>query len=54
MMMGDGLKYLGFEGPDITLDIILDEDGRPSSIRVLFDAPPGVSIPPIEVDVSTY
>ncbi|MFH1192983.1 MAG: hypothetical protein V1656_01540 [Candidatus Jorgensenbacteria bacterium] len=39
------IKYPGMGGPDITLDIVLDEMGKPdpSKIRAIVDMPPGVS-----------
>ncbi|MFH1162009.1 MAG: hypothetical protein V1696_01905 [Candidatus Jorgensenbacteria bacterium] len=39
------IKYPGMGGPDITLDITLDEMGKPdpSKIRAIVDMPPGVS-----------
>jgi len=38
------IKYPGMGGPDITLDITLDEMGRPdpSKIKVIVEMPPGV------------
>ena len=38
------IKYPGMGGPDITLDITLDEMGKPdpSKIRAIVDMPPGV------------
>lgn len=49
------IKYPGMGGPDITLDITLDEMGRPdpSKIRAIVDMPPGVggafpSVPGVE------
>ncbi len=38
------IKYPGMGGPDITLDITLDEMGRPdpSKIKAIVDMPPGV------------
>ena len=38
------IKYPGMGGPDITLDIVLDEMGKPdpSKIRAIVDMPPGV------------
>lgn len=38
------IKYPGMGGPDVTLDITLDEMGRPdpSKIKALIDMPPGV------------
>jgi len=49
MSMGDDFSYLGFGGPDITLDIVLGEDGRPTSIKVIYDMPPGIPMPSMEV-----
>lgn len=39
------IKYPGMGGPDITLDITLDEMGKPdpSKIRAIVDMPPGVA-----------
>lgn len=51
MTMGEGFYYPGFGGPDITLDIVLREDGRPRGVTVILDLPPGVSMPPLEVHV---
>ena len=38
------ISYPGMGGPDITLDIVLDETGKPdpSKIKAIVDMPPGV------------
>lgn len=51
MSLGE-FSYPGLGGPDITLDFVLGEhDGKPESITVIYDMPPGIPEPEIEIQV---
>jgi hypothetical protein len=52
LRMGEGFTYPGIGGPDITLDFIMGEhDGKPESVEVIMEMPPGIPAPKIGVDV---
>jgi hypothetical protein len=42
----EGMDYLGVGGPDVILDIIIGNDGRPTKVEPIFEAPPGIPIEP--------
>ena len=44
----EGMDYPGFGGPDVILDTIIGEDGRPTKVEPIFEASPGISIEPPE------
>ena len=44
---GGPVDYPGFGGPDITVDIVLDEYGRPQGVTVIVDVPPGFPTPQV-------
>jgi hypothetical protein len=47
-----GFSYPGIGGPDITLDFVMgDHDGKPESVTVIFEMPPGIPQPDFEVQV---
>lgn len=51
MTLGE-FAYPGIGGPDITLDFVMGEhDGKPESVGVLFEMPPGIPGPEIGVHV---
>jgi hypothetical protein len=52
LRMGEGFSYPGIGGPDITLDFVMGEhDGKPESVEVIMEMPPGIPAPKIGVDV---